>query len=190
MRRHRRYSFNPWVGKIPWSRKWQPTPAFLPGKFHRQRSLAGYYPWGHKELDTTKHTHTHTLHVTHMCMCIIYESVYVLIYNKEIKIKMDSIVAIIAEKKKDQISGNWYNLWQGLFIKIIDRVIDKLSAIVTVNWESKYNSISKVNMQIYQLKPQKVKVPNKWRKEFSGIVTRKWKWSCSVMSGSLLPCGL
>ena len=46
------------------------------------------------------HTHTHTLHVTHMCMCIIYESVYVLIYNKEIKIKMDSIVAIIAEKKK------------------------------------------------------------------------------------------
>ena len=41
-----------------------------------------------------------------MCMCIIYESVYVLIYNKEIKIKMDSIVAIIAEKKKDQISGN------------------------------------------------------------------------------------
>ena len=31
-----------WVGKIPWSRKWQPTPVFLPGKFHGQRSLAGY----------------------------------------------------------------------------------------------------------------------------------------------------
>ena len=34
--------FDPWVGKIPWSRKWQPAPAFLPGKFHEQRSLAGY----------------------------------------------------------------------------------------------------------------------------------------------------
>ena len=37
--------FNPWVGKMPWSRKWQPALVFLPGKFHRQRSLAGYSPW-------------------------------------------------------------------------------------------------------------------------------------------------
>ena len=42
--------FNPWVGKIPWRRKWQPTPAFLPGKSHRQRSLVGCSPWDHKEL--------------------------------------------------------------------------------------------------------------------------------------------
>ena len=41
-RRHRRCGFNPWVGKIPWRRKWQPTPVFLPGKSHGQRSLAGY----------------------------------------------------------------------------------------------------------------------------------------------------
>ena len=34
----------PFVGKIPWSRKWQPTPVFLPGEFHGQRSLAGYSP--------------------------------------------------------------------------------------------------------------------------------------------------
>ena len=34
--------FNPWVGKIPWSKKYQPTPVFLPGKSHGQRSLAGY----------------------------------------------------------------------------------------------------------------------------------------------------
>ena len=34
------------VGKIPWRRKWQPTPVFLPGKSHGQRSLAGYSPWG------------------------------------------------------------------------------------------------------------------------------------------------
>ena len=41
----RRLMFNPWVGKIPWRRKWQPTPVFLPGKSHGQRSLAGYSPW-------------------------------------------------------------------------------------------------------------------------------------------------
>ena len=34
--------FNPWVGNITWSRKWKPVPAFLPGKFHEQRSLVGY----------------------------------------------------------------------------------------------------------------------------------------------------
>ena len=38
--------FNPWVGKIPWRRKWQPTPVFLPGKFHGQRSLMGYKSMG------------------------------------------------------------------------------------------------------------------------------------------------
>ena len=45
-RRHRRCEFNPWVGKIPWRRKWQPSPVFLLGKCYGQRSLAGYSPWG------------------------------------------------------------------------------------------------------------------------------------------------
>ncbi|CAI9166511.1 unnamed protein product [Rangifer tarandus platyrhynchus] len=49
----RRHRFDPWVGKIPWRRKWQPTPVFLPGKSHGQRSLVGYSPWGRKESDTT-----------------------------------------------------------------------------------------------------------------------------------------
>ena len=55
--RGRRCWFNPGVGKIPWRWKWQPTPVFLPGKSHGQRSLAGYWPWGHKEPDTTKYEH-------------------------------------------------------------------------------------------------------------------------------------
>ena len=50
----REYGFDPWVGKIPWRRKWKPTPVFLPGKFHRQRTLVGYSPWGCKELDTNE----------------------------------------------------------------------------------------------------------------------------------------
>ena len=41
-------------GKIPWRRKWQPTPVFLPRKSHGQMSLAGYRPWGHKELDSAR----------------------------------------------------------------------------------------------------------------------------------------
>ena len=57
-RRHGRCGFDPWVGKIPRGRKWQPTPVFLPGKFHGQRSLAGFSLWGCKESDTFEHTTT------------------------------------------------------------------------------------------------------------------------------------
>ena len=42
----RRLGFGPWVGKIPWRRKWQPTPVLLPGESHGRRSLVGYSPWG------------------------------------------------------------------------------------------------------------------------------------------------
>ena len=45
---------NPGIRKIPWRRAWQPTPLFLPGNFHEQRSLVGYSPWVHKESDMTK----------------------------------------------------------------------------------------------------------------------------------------
>ena len=49
--------FNPWIRKIPWRRKWQPTPVFLPGESHGWRSLAGYSPWGCKESDRTERLH-------------------------------------------------------------------------------------------------------------------------------------
>ena len=48
-----RPGFDPWVRKILWRREWQPTPVLLPGKSHGQRSIVGYSPQGHKELDTT-----------------------------------------------------------------------------------------------------------------------------------------
>ena len=59
--------FDPWVGKIPWRRECQPTPAFLPGKSHGQRSPSGYSPWGLRELDTTEHT---AMHDTHIYVCL------------------------------------------------------------------------------------------------------------------------
>ena len=58
-RRSRSYEFDPWVGKIPRRRKWQPTLVFLPGESHGQSSLVGYSPWGHRELDMTEHTCMH-----------------------------------------------------------------------------------------------------------------------------------
>ena len=54
-----RRGFSPWIRKIPWKRKWQPTPVCLPGKSHRQRSLVSYSPWGHKESDMTEQLSTH-----------------------------------------------------------------------------------------------------------------------------------
>ena len=53
-RRHRRHGFDPWVGKIPWKRKWQPTPVFLPGRYHRQRSRAAAVHGIAEESDTTQ----------------------------------------------------------------------------------------------------------------------------------------
>ena len=47
-----RHEFSPWVGKIPWRRAKQPTPIFLSGESHGQKSLVGFSPWGHRESDT------------------------------------------------------------------------------------------------------------------------------------------
>ena len=74
-RRYKRCRFDPWIRKIPWSRKWQPTLVFLPGKLHGQRSLLGYSPWGCKELDTTEQPSMQALtynldlktRLTHIC---------------------------------------------------------------------------------------------------------------------------
>ena len=49
-----RPEFDPWMGKIPWRREWPPTPVFLPGEFHGQRSLVGYSPWGCRESNMTE----------------------------------------------------------------------------------------------------------------------------------------
>ena len=59
-----RPGFDPWVGKIPWRRKWQPTPVRLPGESHGQRSLAGYSPRGHRESNTTERLHCTVLYCT------------------------------------------------------------------------------------------------------------------------------
>ena len=61
-KKHKRCRLNPWVGKIPWTRKWLHTAVFLPGKPHGQRSLEGYSPWSHKELDMSERLRAQTAH--------------------------------------------------------------------------------------------------------------------------------
>ena len=55
-RRRKAHRLSPWVRKVPWRRKRPPTPVFSPRKFHGQRSLVAYSPWGCKESGTTEHT--------------------------------------------------------------------------------------------------------------------------------------
>ena len=66
----KRCHLDPWVGKIPWRRAWQPTPAFLPGEFHGQRSLAGYNSWVTKSLIRLTHTHTDSQMPGFLLACI------------------------------------------------------------------------------------------------------------------------
>ena len=69
----RRHQFDPWVWKMPWRRKWQPTPVLLPGKSHGQRSLASYSPWGRKRVRddlATKQQHMSVVpHSPHSQFC-------------------------------------------------------------------------------------------------------------------------
>ena len=70
-----RPGFDPWVGKIPWRRKWQPTPVFLPGESQKRRSLAGYSPWGCKESDMTERLHFHFQWFRILCLTALSTAV-------------------------------------------------------------------------------------------------------------------
>ena len=86
-RRRKRPEFDPWVGKIPWRRKCQSTPVFLPGVFRRQRSLVGYSPQSGEESDMTEraharahthtHTHTHTYLYIKFPLCKFWSRIFV-----------------------------------------------------------------------------------------------------------------
>ena len=67
--------FDPWVGKILWKQKWQPTPVLLPGKSHGWRSLVGYSPWGCRQSDTTEQLHCH-FHTVLVFFFLAYFTLY------------------------------------------------------------------------------------------------------------------
>ena len=70
---YRRPGFDPWVRKIPWRKERLPTAVILPREFHGQRSLVGYSPQGHKELDPTERlTHTKICELIIICLVLPY----------------------------------------------------------------------------------------------------------------------
>ena len=103
----RRLGFDPWVGKIPWRREWQPTSVFLPGEFSGQRSLAGYSPPGHKQLDKTEATKAHTqdvkCYITWTSLKILY-----LIMKQEIPFLNSKFILII-----------WLEILPQLYLKVL-----------------------------------------------------------------------
>ena len=100
-----RPGFDPWVGKIPWRRKWQPIPVFLPGKSHGQRSLVGYSPWGRKELDMTEQLHFNKI----LCYLCVIEN-------------MNTMRQYMHLGLQRKVCGNWHdyvnnNYYKSLFKK-------------------------------------------------------------------------
>ena len=90
----RRWGFDPWAEKIPWRRKWQPTPVFLPRQeSHGLRNLVGYSPWGRKQSDTTERIHFHFLSRTttkYVCFLILRTCNYVTLHSKgELRLQME-----------------------------------------------------------------------------------------------------
>ena len=102
-RSSRTLQFDPWVRKIPWRKKWQPTPVFLPGKSRGQRSLVGYSPWGRRRVRTDWATeHKHPIIQTYeqsakMCQTLMHgqenkdscsHAIYILDSNKPTSIRI------------------------------------------------------------------------------------------------------
>ena len=88
---------------IYWSRKRQTTPVFLPEESHGQRSLAGYNPWGCKELDMTEHTHMHTE---------IFKKKEVQIFNDKCNHVYESVVSSIMRKPWMDFKQMWaFYVW-------------------------------------------------------------------------------
>ena len=115
--------FNSWVGKIPWRRDWLPTPVFLPGKPHGQRSLAGCSTWGHRESDSTERLTLSILHTRnhpkHWKYSIEYDKVlvpmeltsrYRKIYHKEVN-------KTIADSHKDHEEYIFFSMWVTFALK-------------------------------------------------------------------------
>ena len=142
-KRHRRARFHPWVWKMTWNRKWQPTPVFLPGKFYEHRSLAGYSQWGCIESDMTEHTHTQTL-------TIIYGGIGQTIFNANTEKGHIQSHFLWKLKKKITCFQEIYDVWLYLhgfshltlvFTRIIlttedgvSRIFCAFIGVITKNW--------------------------------------------------------
>ena len=96
-----RHGFDPWVGKNPQRRKWQPTPVFLPGESHGQRSLGDYSPYGHRESDMTEAAwHAHILGPTPLPYLLAQKEA------KDCILKIEPSMSIFLEQVHSRMKGN------------------------------------------------------------------------------------
>ena len=111
----KRHRFDPWVGKSPWRRKWQPTPVFWPRKSHGQRSLVGYSPQGHKELDMTEHTRAYSPFLVQTGQAssslLIMIQIYFEHYNLQPKCPHHSSITAVPEQPLDVVNGGRMPRW-------------------------------------------------------------------------------
>ena len=102
---------DPWVRKILWRRAWQPTPVFLPGESHGQRSLAGYSPWGRSESDTSEVTaHTRERSQSEKTMFSVIPTLW-----RSRKANMDTVKRSVAAEAWGQKAGGWTGGAQRMF---------------------------------------------------------------------------
>ena len=90
---------------IHWRRKWQPTPMFLSGKSHGQRSLAGYSPWGRKESDTTEHTRAHECTKIHRI--VYFKMVSFMLCEFYLNLKITKKKRRRRKRKKWKVFSDW-----------------------------------------------------------------------------------
>ena len=102
-RRCKRDEFDPWAGMIYWRKAWQPTPIFLPGESHGQRSLAGYSPWGCKELNTTEALST----LLFLAFYFLFSSWKNLVHQYEVGLRTIGVHARSIHPRNGMLASLW-----------------------------------------------------------------------------------
>ena len=117
--RCRRLRFSLWVEKIPWRRKWQPTPVFLPGKSHGHGSLASYSLWGHKSVKDNLVTKQQQEQKVNRQLDTKTHAVYLVLFK--------NVIRRLVQAKMSLISGPvWCHLaWSNTIMDVLDRTISQ-----------------------------------------------------------------
>ena len=140
-----RCGFDPWVGKILWRRKWQPTPVFLPGEFHGQRTLAGYSPLGCRSQTRLKWLSVHNIGYMHFFFCKVRVSIHIIFWKQNEFIYQptfsdDSVLAISEYCHMHKLRLSWLppESWKLKFISIFGR---KTHECLKMRWNLVFNCI-------------------------------------------------
>ena len=128
-----RPGFDPWVGKIPWRRKWHPTPVLLPGKSLGWRNLVGYSAWGRKESDTTEWLHFHFYH-TNPSLHNLFKGILIFCASLDMDLQTWSICCDISFGILLSISIWLNSYWLLIFWLLVFDFVRFFLTLMLVNW--------------------------------------------------------